>query len=147
MSAETREDKAEGARETEQDEALGRDQGGGEPKDEAGPGEDQRRIDARSDRYEIEPEQQPLERLDRHLDLAAVFRFREQKSGDEGAERHRQMARRSQQAVAEHHKETGRHEELGAPRLGDEMEERAQRQPAEHDQRRQRKSRGDQRLQ
>ncbi len=138
ISALTRARQPEGAGQSEQDHDLDSDEGGGETEDQAGPGDDQSRIDPGPDRDEIEPEQQALERLDRHLDLAAVLGLRQQEPGDEGAERHRQVARRGEQAVAEHDQETGGHEELGAPGLGDEMEERPQRQPAERDQVRQR---------
>ena len=147
MSAEARQVRRKAGASPNRIRRLHRDQGGGEAEDEAGFGEDQRRIDPGPDRNEIEPEQQALERLDRHLDLAAVLRFRQQQPGDEGPERHRQMARRGEQSVAEHHQKTGRHEELGAARLGDEMEERPQGQPAEHDQGPQRQHGGNERLQ
>src|SRR5271166_5436039 len=76
-----------------------------------------------------------LERLDRHFDLAAVFGLGQQEPGDEGTERHREAARRGGQAVAQHHQETGGHEEFGALRLGHEMKERPQRNTPEDDQR------------
>ena len=99
-----------------------------------------RRIDRGADRDEIEPEQQAPERLDRHFDLAAIFGLRQQEPGDKGAERHRQMARRGGQPVAEHHQQARRHEELGALRFRDEMKEGPQRQTAENDQRGQRQA-------
>ena len=94
-----------------------------------------RRIDPGADREEVEPEQQAPERLDRHLDLAAIFGLRQQEPGDKGAKRHRQMARRGGQPVAQDHQQARRHEELGALGFGDEMEERPQREAAENDQR------------
>ena len=113
---------------------LHRHQRRGETKNEAGPRGDERGIDRGADRDEVEPEQEAPERFDRHFDLAAIFGLRQQKPGDEGAERHRQMARRGGEPVAEHHQQARRHEELGALRFRDEMEERPQRQPAEDDQ-------------
>ena len=121
--------------ESEQRQSLRGYQRRGETKNEAGPREDERRIDRGADRDEVEPEQEAPERFDRHFDLAAIFGLRQQEPGDEGAERHRQMARRGGQPIAEHHQEAGRHEELGALRFRDEMEERPQREPAENDQR------------
>ena len=44
-------------------------------------------IEPGADRDEEQAEQQPLERLDRHLDLAAELGLGEQQAGDEGAER------------------------------------------------------------
>ena len=67
--------------------------------------------------------------------ISAVFGLRQQEPGDEGAERHREAARRGGQAVAQHHQETGGHEEFGALRLGHEMKEQPQRNTPEDDQR------------
>ncbi len=133
---------AECARQPEEDQGLEADQRGGETENAPRLGDDQRRIDSGPDGDEIEPEQQALERLDGHLDLASVLGFRQQEPGDERAERHRQPARRGGEAVAEHHQQTGGHEEFRALRFGDEMEKRPQREPAEHDQRGERKRGG-----
>ena len=100
-----------------------------------GPGEDQRRIDLGPDRDEVEPEQQALERLDRHFDLAAVFGLRQQEPSHEGAERHREAARSGGEPVAKHHQQAGGHEEFGALRLGHEVKERTERNAPEDDQR------------
>ena len=131
ISAAARDGRPKRAPESEQRQALHRDQRGRETKNEAGPREDERRIDRGADRDEVEPEQEAPERLDRHLDLAPIFGLGQQKPGDEGAERHRQMARRRGQPVAEHHQQARRHEELRALRLRHEMEERPQREAAE----------------
>ena len=127
--------------EPEQRQSLRGDQRRGETKNEPGSRDDERRIDRGADRDEVEPEQEAPEWFDRHFDLAAIFGLRQQEPGDEGAERHRQVARRGGQPVAEHHQEACRHEELGALRFGDEMEERPQRETAENDQRGQRQRR------
>ncbi len=132
-------------REPDQDEALDGDQRGGEAEDEAGPGKNERRIDLGPDGDEVEPEQQALERLDRHFDFAAVLSLRQQEPGDEGAERHREAARRGGQTVAQHHQEAGGHEEFGALRLGHETKERPERNAPEDDQRRERQCGWDER--
>ena len=54
----------------------------------------QRQIGRHADRDEEEAEQQALERLDVGLQFVAVFRFRQQHAGHEGAERWRQAGRR-----------------------------------------------------
>ena len=105
------------------------------PMNEARPRDDEGRIDPGADRHEVEPEQEAAERLDRELDLAAIFGLREKQPGDKGAERHRQMARRGGQPVAQHHQQARRHEELGALRFGDKTEEGPQGEAAEDDQR------------
>ena len=115
--------------------AFDRDQRRGEPKNEAGPRENERRIDRGADRNEVEPEQQAAEGFDRHFDLAAIFGLRQQEPGDKGAKRHRQMARRGGQPIAQHHEQARRHEELGALRFRDKMKEGPQREAAENDQR------------
>ena len=135
ISAPTREGRPKSARQTIENQSLEADQRRGEAEDEPGLGGDQGGIDLGADRDEVEPEQQALERLDRHFDLAPVFGFRQQQPRDEGAERHGKLARRRGEAVAEHHQQAGGHEEFRALRLGDEMEERPQREPAEDDQR------------
>ena len=58
--------------------------------DQFRPGREDAEVEAGADRHEEEAEQQPLEGLDRHLDLAPELRFGEQQPGQEGAERHGQ---------------------------------------------------------
>ena len=102
--------------------------------------EDQRRarprqgkIEFGADGNEEQPQQQSLERLDRHLDLAAIFGFRQQQPGDERAERHREPARRGDQGGPEHDQHTGGHEEFDVLRHGDRVKQRSQHQTPEHD--------------
>ena len=95
-----------------------------------------------ADRHEEQAEQQALEGLDRHLDLAPVFGFGEQKSGDECAERHRQAGRRRHDRRAHDDQQARGHEEFRRMRLGDLMEQRPQQQPAGADDERQRGRRG-----
>ena len=125
----------ESASQSKEDETLDRYQAHGDAENEAGPRDDERGIDPGSDRNEVETEQEAAKRLDRELDLAAIFGFRQKQPGDKGAERHRQMARRGGQPVAQHHQEARRHEELRALRFGHEMEERPQGEAAENNQR------------
>ena len=127
--------------EPEQRQSLRGYQRRGETKNETGPRDDERRIDRGADRDKVEPEQETSERLDRHFDLAPIFGLRQQEPGDESAKRHRQVARCGGQPIAEHHQEACRHEEFGALRFSDEMEERPQREPAEDDKGRQDKRR------
>ena len=56
-------------------------------------GDDRADVEPRADRNEEEAEQQALERLDRHFDLAPEFGLGEQQAGDEGAEPHREIRR------------------------------------------------------
>ena len=133
---------AEAASEGEQHERLDRNQADDEAEYQAWPGEDEPGIDPGADRDEIEPEQEPPERLDGELDLAAIFGLRQKQPGDERAKRHREVARRRGHPIAQDHQEARRHEELGALRGGDEMEERPQGEAPENDQRGQPQHRG-----
>src|SRR5207302_1836144 len=76
-------------------------------------------------RDEEETEQQPLERLDRGLDLVAVLRLGEQHAGEKGAERHRQPGRLVGDGDAEHEQQRESGEDLAQPRARDVAEHRA----------------------
>ena len=105
---------------------LGEDQRGGDRRPGPARANSKRKIEFGPDRHEEQPEQQALERLDRHFDLASIFGLREQEPGDERAERHRQPAGRRDQTGAQHHEKAGGHEEFGAFGHRHGMKQRAQ---------------------
>src|SRR5208283_5894564 len=90
-------------------------------------------IEPGADRHEEEAEQQALEGLHRHLDLAAELRLGEQQAGDEGAELHRESRGGRRDSGGDDDEQAGRDEKLGRLRRGDEPEERPQQQPAGQD--------------
>ena len=125
-------------RQHENDRGLDRDQSERKAEREQRPGDDRADVQAGADRHEEQAEQQALERLDRHLDLAPVFGFGQQQSGDECAERHRQAGHRRHDRRAHDDQQARGHEEFRRMRLGDLMEQRPQQQPAGADDERQR---------
>ena len=87
------------------------------------------------------PTQQAFERLDRDLDLAAVFRAGQQQPADQRAESHGQTGGRSSQAGGDHHQQARRHEQFRAAGARHAAEQRAQHQAAEGNDRRDRQQR------
>ena len=81
------------------------------------------RVEVHAHGDEENPEQQPLERVDRRLDRPAILRLRQEQARDEGAERHREAARRSGQGGRHDDEETGGHEQLRRAGPGHELEQ------------------------
>ena len=109
---------------------LERDQSHRQPDGARRRGDDRADVEARADGDEEQAQQQALERLDRHLDLAAEFGFRQQQTGDEGAQRHRQARKGGDDRRAHDDEQARRHEELGRMGVRDLMEQRPQQQAA-----------------
>ncbi len=84
--------RAEKPRQDEQRERLDDDEGRRQLENAGRARRKDREIELGADGDEEQAEQQALEGLDRHLDLAPIFGFGEQQAGDEGAQRHRQAA-------------------------------------------------------
>ncbi len=93
-------------------------------------------IDLHADREEEDPEQQRLERLHGGFDGFAVFGFRQQQSGDERAERHRQARLIGDHSRADDDEQHRGDEQVARARGDDQPEQRAH-QPAaaDHDHR------------
>ena len=137
--------RAEEPRQHEHDRRLDDDQPGRIAERRARPRDEDREIEFGADRDEEQAEQQALERLDRHLDLAAELGLGEQQPGDEGAERHRQAAGGGSQRRAQHHQQAGGHEEFRAAGQRDRVEQRPQHHTADNNDGRERQRGGRQR--
>ena len=124
----------EGLCEERHDHRLGGDHRGRGGEDQNRRVEQAEQIEIHPHRHEEDAEQQPLEGLDRHVDRAAIFGFRQEDAGDEGAQRHRQAADGGDQAGDDDHEQAGGHEHFRALGRGGELEEGAQDEPPDADQ-------------
>ena len=124
----------ERAREACDDGELHRDQHDTAQHDARRIGGDAGQIEAHAHGDQEHAEQQPLERIDRHLDLAAEFGFSQQQTGDQRTEFHRHADLRGRQAGRQDHQQAGSDEQLRAARARDAAEQWAQHQASGHDQ-------------
>ena len=93
-------------------------------------------VQAHADRDQEYADKQAFERLDRDLDLPAIFRAGQQQPADQRAESHREAGSGSGKAGRDHHQQARRHKQFRALRARHAAEQRAQHQPAEGDDRR-----------
>ena len=116
---------AEEPREQEQHDELHHDEAEDEAEHQQRLAQQQREVDARTDRDEEHREQQALERLEIHLELVAVFALGQHDAGEEGAERRREADLLHEQRDADHHDQRQADEDLAHAGAGDEAEQRA----------------------
>ena len=120
---------------------LQQGQQGGKAEDPDGIGGDSVEIETDPDPDKKHTQQQPLERLDRNLDLPAELGLGQQEAGDQGSQAHRQAGGLGRHPRADDHQQAGGDEHLLPLPLGlgsrDRSEHRSQDQPAQHDQQRQ----------
>ena len=121
------------AREAGDDRELHRHQHDAAQHDARRIGGDVGEIEAHADGDQEHTEQQPFERVDGHLDLAAELGLRQQQAGDQRAEFHRQVDHGGGKSGGEDHQQAGGDEQFRAAGARDTAEQRAQHQPAGDD--------------
>ena len=114
---------------------LHHDEAHDQPEDEQRLAEQQREVDAGTDRDEEHREQQALEGLEVHFKLVAVFAFGQHHAGKEGAECRREAHQLHEQRDADHQHQRKAHEDLAHAGFRHQTEQRTGKKAADQNNR------------